>query len=225
VVFGSNNTCVDSLILAASVATASSPTTLTFKTLDAEGLGNSLSLPTKAFFAAAGCFSSTGSSNWDLPSNNSPNPACQGTNSSKGVLQFARGNAAYINFELPLDWNPSAKFDLKIAFTTADNASGDVTAWDIQTGCNATDGSMTDDPPLGAVQTVSIAIGSGSSAVINGQYVAAQTLTSLSSCQAGYNLVLQIKRNNSGTDTNADLAVAAKWVELTFGRTMNGQKR
>ena len=44
-------------------------------------------------------------------------------------------------------------------------------------------------------------------------------------CSAGNNFVLAITRNNSGSDTNTDAAVAAKWAELTFGRTMNSTNR
>jgi hypothetical protein len=198
-------------------------TTFTNKSLDAEGAGNSLSLPTKAFFAAATCTNSVAASNWDLGTTNIPTAVCQGSRSTKGVLQFAPGNTAYLNFELPSDWNQLSSLDLKIAFTTSDVNSGDLTAWDIQTGCNRMDGSATDDPALNAAQTASAPI--GTSPVVNGQYLASGTGLNVLNCQAGSNLEIQITRNNSGTDTNKDPAVGAKWVELTFRRVINAAKR
>jgi hypothetical protein len=223
VAYGANGTCADSGTPASAVATATSLTTFTNKSLNAEGAGNSLALPAKAFFAAAGCANSLAVSNWDLGTSNIPAAVCKGSISNKGVLQFARGNTAYINFELPSDWNSSANLDLKISFTTNDTISGHATAWSIQTGCNKMDGSATDDPVLNAAGTASAPI--GTSAVVNGQYLATQTGLNVSNCQPGYNLVIQITRDNTGVDTNSDAAVAAKWVELTFGRTVNSGNR
>jgi hypothetical protein len=85
------------------------------------------------------------------------------------------------------------------------------------------DGSATDDPALNAAQTALAPI--GASPVINGQYLATQTGLNVSNCQAGSNLVIQITRNSSTKDTNTDTAVAAKWVELTFGRVIDAAKR
>ena len=179
--------------------------------------------PTKAFFAATGCTSLVPASNWDLGGTNFPAAACQGVTSTKGVLQFAHGNTAYINFELPSDWNANAGVDIKIAFTTSDTSAGHVTAWDVQTGCNKVDGSMTDDPPLNAAQIAPATVPQNAAA--NGQYVAVLAALTKTGCQAGANLVLAITRDNSGADTNIDPAVAAKWVELTFGRLINGANR
>jgi hypothetical protein len=219
---GANGACSDSGIpLLAVTNAAASPAIFTNKTLDAEGIGNSISFPTKAFFAAAGCANSVAASNWDVGTTNVPNAICQGTNSIKGVLQFARGNVAYINFELPSDWNPTSRVDLKIAFTTAGPTPGQVTAWDIATGCNSIDGTMTDDPLLTvALPPASLLVG----AVSNAEYAVVQTGLPVTSCRPGYNLVIQITRDST-VDTNSDPGVAAKWAELTFGRTVNNTNR
>ena len=225
IVYGTDgNPCTDSGKSASGFLTPDSTATLTNKTFDAEGSGNSLAIPARAFFAAAGCFNGSSFSNWDAGSTSPPSPACQGVTSQKGVLQFARGNTAYLSFELPPDWNAGSNLDLRIAFTTLDTGAGDVTEWDVQTGCSAMDGSATDDPPLNAVQPAIATI--GGSVVAGGQYVATP-LSSLSKagCQPGSNLVIKVTRNNSGGDTNPDAAVSAKWLELTFGRTMNHTNR
>src|SRR5262249_48939548 len=143
-------------------------------------------------------------------------------NSQKGVLKFARGNVAYVSFELPPDWNPTASVDLRISFTTSDTVLGDTTLWKVQTACNATDGTANDDAgfSLSPVLLVSQSIGLG--AVLGGQYVATRTgLLTGSSCQPGYNFIIKITRDNNGGDTNPDLAVAAKWLELSFGRVIS----
>jgi hypothetical protein len=148
---------------------------------NAESPNSVFSAPTKLFFMAAGCNNVTAGNGWQIGTANAPTPACQGTNTRKGVLQFTRGNVAYIELELPADWNFGVNVDLKIAFTTT--------------------------------------------AVSGAEYLTLLTALNTSGCSAGNNFVLAITRNNSGADTNTDTAVAAKWAELTFGRTMNSTNR
>ncbi|MGB8543558.1 MAG: hypothetical protein WCD49_18160 [Candidatus Acidiferrales bacterium] len=190
---------------------------------NAESPNSAFSAPTKLFFMAAGCNNVTAGNGWQIGTVNAPTLSCQGTHTRKGVLQFARGNVAYVELELPADWNFGVNVDLKIAFTTTDSTNGHFTAWSVQTGCNSLTGASTDDPVLNAVQTVSSTI--GSTAVSGGEYLALLTALNMTGCSAGNNLVLAITRNNSGADTNTDTAVAAKWAELTFGRTMNSTNR
>jgi hypothetical protein len=190
---------------------------------NAESPNSAFSAPTKVFFMAAGCNNATAGNGWQIGTTNAPTPACQGTHTRKGVLQFARGNVAYIELELPVDWNFGVNVDLKIAFTTTDTTNGHFTAWSVQTGCNSLTGTSTDDPVLNAAQTVSSTV--GSTAVSGAEYLTLLTALNMTGCSAGNNLVLAITRNNSGADTNTDTAVAAKWAELTFGRTINSTNR
>ena len=190
---------------------------------NAESPNSAFSAPTKLFFMAAGCNNVTAGNGWQIGTANAPTPACQGTHTRKGVLQFARGNVAYVELELPADWNFGVNVDLKIAFTTTDSTNGHFTAWSVQTGCNSLTGTSTDDPVLNAAQTVSSTI--GSTAVSGAEYLTLLTALNMTGCSAGNNLVLAITRNNSGADTNTDAAVAAKWAELTFGRTINSTNR
>ena len=190
---------------------------------NAESPNSAFSAPTKLFFMAAGCNNVTAGNGWQIGTSNAPTPACQGTHTRKGVLQFARGNVAYIELELPADWNFGVNVDLKIAFTTTDSTNGHFTAWSVQTGCNSLTGTSTDDPVLNAAQTVSSTI--GGTAVSGAEYLTLLTALNMTGCSAGNNLILAITRNNSGADTNTDTAVAAKWAELTFGRTINSTNR
>jgi len=179
-------------------------------------------LTSKAFFSAAGCSSGTGSNNWDVGTSNAPTAACQGLVSPKGVLKFAQGNSAFITFELPTDWSGTS-LDIRLAFTTTDTNAGDMTAWDFQTGCNKTDGSMNDDPVLNAVQTLQYPITSG--AASGGQYAVVLAGLNPTGCAPGSNMVIKITRNHSGVDTNIDTAVAAKWAELTLSRIVTAASR
>jgi len=197
--------------------------TQTNKTIDAEATGNNISVPAKAFFAAAGCNNATAGSSWDIGTSNAPTAACAGSNVRKGVLQFARGNVAYISFHLPLDWNSGANIGLKIGFTTTDTTSAHVTSFSVQTGCNKTDGTATDDPALNTANAVNAT--NGASNISGGEQIANSSSLTTTGCVAGYDLDLVITRNNTGTDTNTDTAVAVKWAELTFSRTMNAANR
>ena len=136
---------------------------------NAESPNSALSVPTKLFFMAAGCNNATAGNGWQIGTANPPAPACQGTHTRKGVLQFARGNVAYIELELPVDWNFGVNVDLKIAFTTTDTTNGHFTAWSVQTGCNSLSGTVTDDPVLNTAQTVSTTV--GSTAVSGAEYI------------------------------------------------------
>lgn len=205
--------------------TSSSTNTLTNKTLNAESTGNNLSIPAKAFFPAAGCSGgSTAGPSLVTGSTNAPNPQCAGTTVPKGVLQFARGNVAYISsFQLPSDWNSGASTDIQICFTTTDTTSGHVTSFNIQTGFNSVTGAATDDPSLNGSQALSVT--TGASQTSGGELCGSLTSMTMTGSGAGYNFEVAITRNNSGTDTNTDSAVAMKYATITLGRTMNASNR
>jgi len=208
---------------AATIVTASSTNTLTNKTLNAESTGNSLSIPIKAFFAAGGCINSTAGNGFDIGVANAPTPSCSGTIVRKGVLQFARGNTAYISWHLPPDWNSSAATDIELGFTTTDTTNGHVTSFNVQTGCNIVNGTATDDPALNASQALSVT--TGASQVSGGELTGKLTSMTMTGCVADYNFEVAITRNNTGTDTNTDTAVAVKFAELTTGVTKNATNR
>ena len=203
--------------------TPSSVDTFTHKTENVEATGNSLSLPVKAFFLAGGCNNSTAANSLDIGTTNTPTPQCVGSTVRKGVLQFARGNVAYINWHLPPDWNSSAATDIEIGFTTTDTTNGHITSFNIQTGCNKVDGTAADDPSLNALQALSVT--TGASQVSGGELTGSKTSLTMTGCAADYNFEIAITRNNSGTDTNTDTAVAVKFAEVTTGVTKNAANR
>jgi hypothetical protein len=206
--------------------TASSTNTLTNKTINAESTGNTISIPTKAFFGVAGCSAgATAGPSIDTGSTNTPTVACGGSTVTKAYMQFVRGNSAYINWHLPSDWNSSASTDIEFGLTSTDTTNGHVIAFDVQTGCSGVTGTATDDPSLNAAQSANVTI--GASQVSGGGLTFSKTALTMTGCSADNFFEMKITRNNTGTDTatNALSAAALKFLEVTIGRSMNAANR
>lgn len=205
--------------------TAGSTNTLTNKAINAESTGNSISIPVEAFFPAAGCNNSTAANGWDIGVTNTPTPQCGGTTVTKGYLQFARGNVAYINWQLPPDWNSLASMDIELGATSTDTTNGHVISFDIQTGCSSVTGSAVDDPALNASQVANFTI--GASQASGGGFTFGKTGLSMTGCAADDFIEIAITRDNSGTDTatNVLTAAALKFARLTIGTTKNAANR
>lgn len=204
-------------------STASNTQTYTNKTLNCESTGNVCGQPALLPFQGAGCNNSTSGPSLDLGTTNAPTPACAGTTVRKGVLQFTRGNVAYFNSFIPNDYNSSAAVDIYLTFTTTDTTNGHVTSFNIQTGCNAVNGTVTDDPSLNALQALSVT--TGASQISGGQLVGHIAGITMTGCSPGFNFEVAITRNNSGTDTNTDTAVAVKNGFVIMPRLINAANR
>lgn len=203
--------------------TSSSTNTLTNKTVDAEGTGNAVSEPITAHFVAAGCSAgSTAAPSLVTGSTNTPNPQCIGSTVPKAVLQFAHGNIAYISsFQVPRDYNSGHNTDIEICANTTDTTNGHTIIWDVQTGFNKVDGTVTDDPALNAQQQLTVTI--GASQVSGGELCGTLTAMTMTGSSPSYNFEVQIKRDAADTDT--DTAVAMKYVEITIPVTRNAANR
>jgi hypothetical protein len=207
----------------ATIVTATSTTTKTNLTLNAESTGNSLSFPSRILYLAAGCNGTVTGPSIDIGVANQPLASCFGTTTRNGKLQFTRGNTGYLNGHLPKDWNSGANIDIEVCFTTTDTTNGHVTSFNIQTGFNKTDGTATDDPALNSQQALSIT--TGASQVSGGELCGSLTNLTTTGSGADYNFVIAATRNNTGTDTNTDTAVAVKSFEVIIGRTINATNR
>lgn len=207
------------------VVTASSTNTFTNKTYNAESTGNNLSEPIKAFFGAAGCNQTSPGPSIDIGASNAPSPQCVGTTVTKGVLYFTRGNVAYINWHLPPDWNSSASTDIEFGITSTDTTNTHVVSFNVQTACNAVNGTATDDPTLNGAQAASVTI--GASQISGGALNFSKTGLTMTGCVADYDFEIAITRNNSGTDTatNTGSAAVLKFAEITIGVTKNASNR
>lgn len=202
------------LLLVSTGITASSTDTLTNKTLDAEGTGNSVTIPVKVWMPAAGCQNATASLLWDTPTTNPAVAACvTGTNTQKGVADFADGaNALSMQYTLllPSDW--SGAIDAKFKWLSA-TITGDV-VWQIATSCVAD--AETDDPAFNTASTVT----DTAKGITNQTNDASITGVTATGCSAGELLHIKVTRDPAHASDNHAATARLIGVELTLRRAM-----
>lgn len=197
----------------ATYITASSSDTLTNKTLDAEGTGNSLTIPFKLWLPAAGCNGTTAGSIWDLPTASPAVATCTvGTNTVQGYLAFADSAdlSAQYTWHVPSDWtgNIDAKFKW---FTSA--TSGDV-VWQLQTICVAD--AETNDPSFNTASTVTDTA-KGTTLQTNDASITTVTVTG---CAAGELMHIKVRRDSGHASDSLAATANLIGVELTYRRAM-----
>jgi hypothetical protein len=196
-------------------STAGNTQTFTNKTIDTEGTGNTLLLPQKIEFQAAGCDGSTASAAFDLPTSSAPAKSCQGTSPHRfGTLDFADGSAltSSVRFLLPSDWTSTGGIDIKFIWSSGSTSTNSV-VWTVQTACVA-DGEDTANPTYNSAQNVSDA----NNATANTRNSVSQTSITITGCAAGETLYMKLGRDpNNGSDTLAATALLHS-VELTIRR-------
>ncbi|MDA8113515.1 MAG: hypothetical protein M0Z43_02145, partial [Acidithiobacillus sp.] len=198
------------------VVTTSSTDTLTNKTLDAEGTGNSITTVEKIWVAAAGCNNATAASFLDLPTTNAAAAACiTGTNTQKGVLDFdaATDESGQVTIMLPADatqLTSGGGIDVAVKWLAA--ATTGSVVWGVQTSCVAT--AETDDPSWNTATTVTDAA-LGTTLQTNDAAIADVTATG---CAAGELLHLLVYRDadNGSDDMTGDARLIG--FEVTYRR-------
>lgn len=187
---------LDAARLPAVALTSTSVHTLTNKTIDAEGTGNTVTLPFFVSYNAAACQGATASTLFSTPSTGAPTAACvTGGNTNFGVLQFAANQAVQDHFTLPPDWTGSIDFYLK---WRSSGVSGNA-VWRLQTACVA-DGE-TSDPSWNTAQTVTDAA-KGITLMLNDASLTAVTTTG---CAAGEEMFFKLSLDSGSTTTGIDL--------------------
>lgn len=187
--------------------------TLTNKTLDAEGTGNVLTVPRRYWFPAAGCNGSTAGPIWDLPASNPAVAACvTGTNTQKGVLEFADSAnlSAQITHKLPSTW--TGNIDANIKWVTS-ATSGDV-VWQLSTVCVAD--AETDDPSFNTASTVTDTA-KGTTLQTNDAAITSVTATG---CAAGELIHLKIQRDSAHASDTLAATARLIGVELVMREAM-----
>jgi len=193
--------------------TASNTQTLTNKTLDAEGTGNTLTIPRRLWFPAAGCNNATAGSVWDLPTSNPAVAACKtGTNTQLGVLDFADGSnlSAQITYRLPTTW--TGNIDANIKWLTS--ATTGSVVWQIQTICVAD--AETDDPSFNTASTVTDAA-KGTTLQTNDATITGVTTTG---CAAGELMHVKILRDSAHASDTLAATARLIGVELVIREVM-----
>lgn len=189
--------------------------TLTNKTLDFEGTGNSITVVEKVWMPAAGVNGATAAPFWDLPASNAPTATdVAGTNVHKAVLSFADSGAqtAQTTLLLPADW--TGNLDAKIIwYTTA--TSGNC-KWFLYTSFTDIGAASTDDNAYNAAQTVTTA------APGTGSRITSSSISTLTTTGSGAGYLMHLKIGRDGTDGSDTIAAAALLVgvELTMRRTV-----
>ena len=182
-------------------AYASDTVTNTNKTTDCEATGNVCTTPKRIWLPAAGCNNATAGSVWDLPTSNPAVAACvTGTNTQKGVLDFADGAnslSAQLTYPLPTTWTGTV--DARIKWFSA-TTTGDV-VWQLATICVAD--AETDDPAFNTASTVTDTA-KGTTLQTND---AAITTVTVTGCAAGELMHIKIFRDPAhASDTHAATA-------------------
>lgn len=187
--------------------------TLTNKTLDAEGTGNVLTIPRRLWFPAAGCNNATAGPIWDLPTSNAAVAACvTGTNTQKGVLEFADSAnlSAQTTYLLPSTF--TGAIDAKIKWVTT-ATSGDV-VWQLGTVCVAD--AETDDPAFNTASSVTDTA-KGTTLQTNDATITGVTATG---CAAGELLHLKIFRDSAHASDTLAATARLIGVELVIREAM-----
>ena len=194
--------------------TDSNAQTLTNKTLDVEGTGNSVTTVSKHTLVAAGCNNATAGPGWDIPTSNGPASACYGTAPQRfGGLDFPDGASALTStthLRLPSDW--TGTIDVAFLWFSGSTSTNSV-VWTLATACIA-DGEGLLSPTFNTTQTVSDA----NNSTANTRNSATISSITTTGCAAGETLFLRIGRDpTNGSDTLAAAAVLLEF-EVTLRR-------
>ncbi len=177
---------------------------ITNANLDTEGTGNSFTYKKYLWRPFVACQTGTASTIWDLPSSNAPTPACKGTTTAKGVLEFADGatdlSTTIIEY-LNEDW--SGAIDATILWESTSTSTNNV-LWGIAIACagpgDNSDPSFTDDDFTADANN-------GTASTYNA--TSANTVTTTGSCTAGDLMHIRVTRRLSQAgDTLAATAQA-----------------
>ena len=111
------------------------------------GAPTMIDFPEVQVLNAAVCVNATATSLWNLPASGTFTPTCRaGTQNLGGTLNGipSTGAVAYMETELPGDWDTATKPWISIYYGSGANTSG-TAIWTVSTGCTKKDGTVSDD--------------------------------------------------------------------------------
>jgi hypothetical protein len=174
-----------------------------------------IDFPDVKIIPAANCNTTTAGSGWSVASTFTA--TCRaGTNNLNGVLNGIPSTAAtaYLDFELPGDWDTAVKPYFAVYYGSGANTSGTV-IWTISTACTKQDGSITDDPAWIAESPM----GTQTMAAANRMWAQnAQLAGAMTNCIAGS--TMYVKLALSGT---ASSAIQVSKATITVPRLLTVQ--
>lgn len=180
---------------------------------NAESTGNVLTVPIVQYLPAAICQNATAITDWSTPASNPAVAACiTGTNTQRGVLDFADGSNLSVQSALflPSDWTSTV--DVRLYWhTTA--TSGNV-VWQVSSICVAD--AETADPAFNTASTVTDAA-KGTTVQFNTASITGLTVTG---CAAGEVLFLKVQRDSGHASDTLAATARLVGVELTYRRAI-----
>lgn len=179
-------------------------------TINTEGTGNTITLKKYLWLPAGGCNGSTASTAWDLPTSNPAVAACRtGTNTTKGVLEFADGaNALTAQWHELLSEDWTGTIDASIVWQSGSTSTNNV-VWQLAIACS-TDGAS-DDPAF----TDNVFTADANKATANQyNYTSANVITTTGSCAAWSMMHVRVKRDPAHASDN--LAATAQLVGVSL---------
>lgn len=194
--------------------TASSTTTFTNKTLNAESTGNVVTIPFTVWAPAGSCQNATAASTWDLPTTNPAVAACAtGTNTQLGTLDFADGASTLsAQWGLLIPDNFTSTVDIRLTYFTS-ATSGNL-KWFVAAACIQT--AATIDPSFNTAATSTVAV----PGTTNSQDVVELTSLTITNCADGGYLQVKVSRNPA--DAADTLAATARLLgmQIKFRRAL-----
>ena len=190
--------------------TPSTSDTLTNKTIDAEGTGNTITIPSKLFVRFAVCNNGTAALSTDTTA--ASTVGCFGTNTKLGVWQAADEDV--VTFSVPLIADFTGNIDGRLFFNSPDTTGTAI--FNVALACVDGAGATADDPAYNASSafgTITLAAPANASWVAT---VSNITKSGTTTCAAGNWLNGKVTR---ATDTGAS-RVNVKGLELTVRRAM-----
>lgn len=190
--------------------------TLTNKTLDVEGTGNTITTTSKWWMPVAACQNTTAGLLWDSPTSNAAAATCvTGSNTTKGVADFdaATDESLQNTLRLPDDW--TGAIDAKVVWFAA--ATSGAAGLCVQLVCVAD--AETDDPSFPA-QASGNCVSDTAKGTTNQTNVATITGVTSTGCAAGELMHVQLSRDANGGAVTDDMSGDARVIglELTARR-------
>ena len=211
---GTDSTTMTFPAATGTVVTTDSTATLTNKTFDAEGTGNSLTIPVKVWFPAAGINNTSVGSMWDLPTANAAVPTANtGTNVQKATLDFNSTAVAQQTLFLPADFTGNIDVNI-IWFTSATTGN---CKWLISTSFSATNQTETDDFAWNTASTVTTAAAGTASRISTSSI---SNVTSSGTTSSGASKLMHIKIARDGSEASPITTARLVGLELTFRRAI-----
>ena len=188
--------------------------TFTNKTFDAEGTGNTITIPFKITLVAAGCDASTAGTAWDLPTAGGMGKACLGTGVRFGVLTAADGatSAAFNHTRVPPDLTGSV--DVLVTYT-GDTSSANNIRTQVSIACAGDNEDL-----LSPTFNTASAQNTAGPTTAGQKKTATFTNVSVANCAPGEHGFLKLERVGAdGGDTYTGVAQYLS-VEITARRAM-----